>query len=100
MPIYCIELNEILWGAMEAKNKYGINDNLIRFSTNGTRQYAGVDKETGVKLHWKYVYDKEKKDGSVIPGAITLGYITEQQVKNYLNNLKKGTDMDGIMEEE
>lgn len=89
MPVYCIELNEVFWGAMEAKNKYGINDNSIRFSANGTRQHAGVDKETGTKLHWKYVYDKEQKDGSIIHGAITLGYITEEDVNNYLDNLKK-----------
>ena len=37
--------------------------------------------------------DCVEQDGVVIQGAITLGYITEEQVHEYLNNLRqKGND--------
>lgn len=35
--------------------------------------------------HWKFLYDKTKKDGTVIPGAITLGLITEEEALQQLN---------------
>lgn len=89
VPIYCIQMDEIFWGAMEAKNKYGFNDNTIRNSIRDERIHAGKDPLTGTPLNWKYVYDKIKQDGSIIQGAITLGYITEERVNEYLNNLKK-----------
>ena len=47
------------------------------------------------------VYDKITKDGTAIQGAVSLGYITEEQVNNYLNNLKQKEINDyGIMEKE
>lgn len=45
---------------------------------------SGTHPLTGVPLHWKYVYDKVGKNDTVIQGAITLGYITEQQAEQYL----------------
>ena len=92
VPIYCIQMDEIFWGAMEAKNKYGFNDNAIRNSIRDERIHAGKDPFTDTPLNWKYVYDKIKQDGSIIQGAITLGYITEERVNEYLNNLKNKGD--------
>ena len=88
IPVYCIELDKIFWGAMDVKNKYGINDNMVRFALNGIRPYAGKHPETGEKLHWLYIHDKTRNNGDYIQGAITLGYVTEEQVNNYLNELK------------
>lgn len=88
-PVYCIQLDEIFWGAMEAKNKYRFNDNLIRRSIKTNKTYAGKHPETNEPLYWKYVYDQTQNDGTIIQGAITLGYITEEQVNEYLNSLKE-----------
>lgn len=92
-PMYCIELNEIFWGATEAKNKYGFNDNAIRASAKNIKIHAGKHPETKVPLSWKYVYDQINKNGTITQGAVSLGYITEKQVDEYFNNLKqKGND--------
>lgn len=59
----------------------------------GKRKTEGININTGERLHWLYVYDQKQDDGSVIQGAITLGYVTEEQVNEYLNNLRqKGND--------
>lgn len=80
-PVYCIEMDTIFWGAMDAKNQYGINDNAIRFSMNNIRSSAGKHPETGEKLHWLYAED-----------AIEQRYITQQDLDNYLTNLKNKGD--------
>lgn len=36
---------------------------------------------------WKYVYDYTMKDGTIIPGAITLGLITEKEALRQLNSI-------------
>ena len=39
----------------------------------------------------EYLYDQTRKDGTIIPGAITLGLITEEEALKQLeeqNNLK------------
>lgn len=66
---------------MDAKNQYGINDNAIRFSMNNIRSSAGKHPETGEKLHWLYAED-----------AIEQRYITQQDLDNYLTNLKNKGD--------
>lgn len=92
-PVYCIQLNEILWGQQEAKNKYNINRGSVGSCCRGEQSYAGKHPITKEKLIWKYVDDYISKDGTIIQGAITLGYITEEQVNEYLNSLKqKGND--------
>lgn len=42
---------------------------------------------------WKYLYDQTSKDGIIIPGAISLGLITEEDALKMLeeqNNVKEG----------
>ena len=57
------------------------------------RKTEGINPATGERLHWLYVYDQPQEDGNIVQGAITLGYITEEQVDEYFNNLKqKGND--------
>ena len=45
---------------------------------------------------WCFCDDYTTKDGTFIPGAITLGYISQEDLDNYLDNLKqKGNDTNG-----
>lgn len=88
-PVYCVELQELFWGCRDASNKYGIHRNSIGSCCIGKYTYAGKHPITGEPLHWLYVFDKQFKDNRVAQGAITLGYITEEQVQEYLNNLKQ-----------
>lgn len=88
-PVYCIELDEIFWGARKVEVKYKIAHQSIPKCCTGKRNSAGKHPITNEPLHWLYVYDYLQKDSTVIQGAITLGYITEDQVQEYLNNLKQ-----------
>ena len=52
----------------------------------GTRKSAG-------DFHWKYLYDYTKKDGTVILGAISLGFIPEEIINQLQNtHYKEETD--------
>lgn len=51
-PVYCPELNESFWGAVEAELKYGVNRTKISECINGKRKHAGVHPITGEKLSW------------------------------------------------
>lgn len=55
-----------------ASDKLSINEKNICACCRGKRQIAGG-------YHWKYLYDQTSKDGTIIPGAITLGLITEEE---------------------
>lgn len=80
IPVYCIELNEIFWGATGAQNKYGINCRTISACCRHKKGYnsAGKHPETKIPLHWIYASE-----------AIEKGYIIQQQVDDYLNNIKE-----------
>lgn len=80
IAVYCVELNEIFWGAKDAQNKYGISYKTISACCRHKKGYlsAGKCQKTGVKLHWLYANE-----------AIEQGYITQQDLDNYLNNLKE-----------
>ena len=40
----------------------------------------------------EYVYDKKLNDETTIQGAISLGYITQQDYDDYLNSIKNERD--------
>lgn len=88
-PIYCLELDEIFWGAKDAENKYKIAHQSISKCSTGKRNYAGKHPTTNKPLHWFYINDKHQDDGLVVYGAITLGYITLERFNEYLDNLKQ-----------
>ena len=88
--VYCIELDELFWGQQNAVEKYGFNRCCIGDCCRGKQQSAGKHPITDEPLHWKYVYDQIGANGKKIYGAITLGYINEQRVIQYLENIKKG----------
>ena len=82
------------------EKEYGINFTGIVHCCKGDYKSAGKHPVTGEPLCWKYVYDQVTKNGYVIYGAITLGYITEDEVDNYLNDLRqKEIGRNGFMEE-
>lgn len=88
--IYSVELNEIFWGSKEAHDTFGVDSSGIIKCCRGKRKTCGKHPVTGEPLHWLYVEDQTQQDGTVIKGAITLGYITQQQFENYLYELKEG----------
>ena len=75
--VVCIETMIIYDSAQTASNKTGIDNSVICKNCKGRYKSAGG-------YHWKSVYDIVLKDGSVIPGAITLGILTEEQINEQL----------------
>lgn len=93
-PVYCIELNEIFWGAKAAEIKYKIDNGSICKCCRGRIKTIGKHPESKIPLRWRYVDDFIAADGTAILGAISLGYITQEDLDNYINNLKqKGNDI-------
>lgn len=45
------------------------------------------ERRTSGGYNWYYLYDQTRKDGTIIPGAITLGLITEEEALTQLNQL-------------
>lgn len=56
----------------------GASDALDILKSGIIRCCQGKHKTTG-GYKWYYLYDQTRKDGTVIPGAITLGLITEEE---------------------
>lgn len=54
-------------------------------------------KKTAGGYQWKYLYDQTQKDGTIIPGAITLGLITEEEALKMLEE-QKDTEGESIDE--
>lgn len=70
-----------LWTHMtEAEATLGISMKQISACCYRIKQTAGGYK-------WRFLYDISKRDGTIIPGAITLGLITEEQALSKLNQL-------------
>lgn len=87
-PVFSPELNEIFFSQTMVKSKYNISSKHIGDCCSGKRKYCGKHPNTHEPLRWLYVYDQEQKDGTILYGAISLGYITKQQVDEYFSNLK------------
>ena len=79
-PVICIETLKIYEAIAVAGRQVGVNKECIRFCCRGITKTAGG-------LRWKYIYDVITKNGELIPGAITLGIITEKEVLEQLKNL-------------
>lgn len=52
--VYCIELDRVFWGAMEAYYELGIDFSRIGKACKGLAGYAGIHPVTGEPLHWIY----------------------------------------------
>ena len=89
--VFCIDLNKIFYSAIYAQKETGIYSKNIGACC---RHYRDFKTAGGYK--WCFCDDYITKDGDVVEGAITLGYVTKEQVDEYLNNLKrKETDING-----
>lgn len=82
-PIYCVEMHRIFWGATQAENELNIKGSDIGRCCKKLygHKSAGKHPITKEKLHWLYAED-----------AINQGYITQQDLDNYLNELKEKGD--------
>ena len=78
--VICVETKHIYEAASTAWRKTGINKNCIGMCCRGLYNTAGG-------FQWKFIYDTKNKKGELIPGAITLGIVTEEQVNEW-NNTK------------
>lgn len=79
--VYCMEMNEIFWGAKAVKDIYNFDPSGIIKCCRGKRKSYGKYPEKNIPLHWLYVED-----------AIAQGYITQNHLDDYLNNLKNKGD--------
>lgn len=77
-PVICLDNNEIYQGVIFAEEQTGIYRCTIAGCCRGDRKTAG-------KLKWKYIYDTTKRDGTIVKGAITLGFITEEEALRHLH---------------
>jgi group I intron endonuclease len=78
--VYCIELQQCFYAATEAGEVLGVASDSVRKCCKGQegRKSAGRHPVTNVPLHWLYTED-----------AVQQGYLTQQTVDEYLNNIKE-----------
>ena len=78
-PVICLDTMNV-YGAISLASKHtGTNSTCIGACCYGRRKSAGG-------LQWKFVYDVTSKNGTFIPGAITLGIITESEANTLLSS--------------
>jgi group I intron endonuclease len=82
LQVININTNKIYHSAAIAGNDTGIDSSAILKCCKGNIKTSGG-------YIWKYIYDYTMNDGTVIPGAITLGIITEEDALIQLT-IKKG----------
>ena len=87
--VYSIDMDTLFYSAIQVFNEYGFDPSSIIKCCRNKAKTCGAHPMTKEPLHWLYAEDQTQKDGTIIPGAITLGYITEERVQQYLNNLKQ-----------
>ena len=82
---YDINMNLIkIWNSAEdAHIALSINKSSINACCRKDRSHI-----TAGGYHWNYLYDQIRKDSTVIPGAITLGLITEEEALRMLEEQK------------
>lgn len=78
--VYCVELNEIFWGSQCVTEKYGFDNSSIGKCCKGIWASCGRHPLTGEKLHWLYAED-----------AIKQGYISQQNLNDYLDSAANNT---------
>lgn len=85
--VFCIDLNKIFYSAICAQNETGVYSKNIGACC---RHYKDFNTAGGYK--WCFCNDYTTKDGVLIPGAITMGYISQEDMDNYINNLREKGD--------
>ena len=79
--VICIECGIIFKSLVTASKFAHVSNITISACCRGRLKTAGG-------YQWKYLYDQTQKDGTVIPGAITLGLITEEEALRMLEEQK------------
>ena len=79
--IYCIETKQVYNSALIAQEKTGVRNSSIGKCCSNKQKTAGG-------YQWKYLYDQATKNGTIIPGAITLGLISEEEALKQLEEQK------------
>lgn len=64
--VYCVELDRIFWGAMEAYYELGIDFSSIGKACKGIIKTAGIHPITGEPLHWMYVDEMNNMNNSSV----------------------------------
>lgn len=77
--VLCVETGVVYSSMSEAQRLTGTNKSSI--SDVCRCKYA---HNTAGGFTWKYLHDQTQKDGTIIPGAITLGLITEEEALKML----------------
>ena len=79
VAVYCCDTNQVFLSYTHAKTIcVGYKKPNISSACDGTYETIGGH-------HWKYLYDYTKRDGTIIPGAISLGLISEAEALAKLN---------------
>ena len=71
--VFCVEKDKIFKCIKDATEIMGVNSSQISACCRGVRHTTGG-------YHWYYINDYIKKDGTVIPGAVTLGLILKEDI--------------------
>ena len=77
--IYCPELNKIFSSLKDAADETGVKYQNISRCLRKDRKHAGRHPLTNEKLSWYYMEDQIVQDGSIILGAISLGYVANKK---------------------
>ena len=79
VKIYCVDNGMVFGCQKDARRLLNLSSaSHIPDCCSGKRKHAGG-------YRWKYLYDQKLRDGTLIPGAITLGLITEAEALAQLN---------------
>lgn len=79
-PIICVDNYVVYKSATDAEIDTGISHSHILAVCRFKKEH-----KTAGGFIWRYLYDQTCKDGIIIPGAITLGFITEEEALAQLN---------------
>ena len=82
-PVYSPELNRVFWGAKAVENEFGVGRSRITAKCKGKDPYR-----IGLMVNGKYILTT----WLYATDAIEQQHITQQQLDNYLNELKKEID--------
>ena len=63
--VYCVELDEVFWGAKEAQDKYGFHKADIARCCKGKLKHAGKHPITGERLTWYYADITDEEMGKL-----------------------------------
>lgn len=79
-PVYNISTDDMFITIESASNKFNV-------SCSGISRACTGEQKTSANCKWLFCYDYLCKNGNVILGAISLGYITQERLDEYISSL-------------